>query len=183
MTGKIILLLGPMFGSKSTALISYANRYKIAKKNTVLIKYSKDTRYSETDICSHDKMSITATFSSDNLKVLLEEKQLIQADVILIDEIQFFPDAPDVCDVWANQGKIVILAGLSGNFKREPFKVISELIPKAEEITHLKAVCVTCGQDAQFTMRMNNDMSSELIGGLELYEPRCRECFYPRVFK
>lgn len=174
--GKIILILSCMFSGKTETLISYARRYTLAKKRIVIIKYSKDIRYSNEDICSHNRASIKATFSVDRLEPLLNNDEIKNTDVVLIDEGQFFNDLSEVCDILAKD-KIVIVAGLNGDYKREPFKTISDILPKCEEIIHLKAVCSRCGDDAHFTKRLINDDRVEVIGGSDLYEPRCRNCF------
>jgi len=177
MPGKLILILSCMFSGKTETLISYARRYTLAKKKIVLVKYSGDTRYDAENICSHNRTQIKATFSCSLLTPLLEEKVVEEADVVLIDEGQFFKDAPAVCDFLARQGKVVIVAALNGTYQRKPFPIVSELIPLAEEITHLKAVCSVCGEDAHYTKRTVAGDGVELIGGAESYEPRCRGCF------
>lgn len=174
--GKIILILSCMFAGKTETLLTYAKRFILAKKKIVLIKYSKDTRYTISEICSHNHNSLKATFVGDNLEMFDNEQQLIESDVICIDEIQFFHDALAYCDKWANT-KIVIVAGLNGNYKREEFPVISQLIPVAEDFIKLSAVCSICGEDAHFTQRIVKSDSIELIGGAESYQPRCRKCF------
>jgi thymidine kinase len=166
-----------MFSSKTETLISYARRYILAKKNVVLIKYLHDKRYSVEEICSHNKTSIKATFVTDNLTSLLEEKELKEAHVVLIDEGQFFNDADTICDYLATMGKIVIVACLNGNYKREPFPIVSILISQAEEIICQKAVCSLCGEDGHFTKKLASDNHTILIGGSEIYTPRCRMCF------
>lgn len=187
-SGKIILILSCMFAGKTETLITHARRHILARRNIVLIKYSKDIRYSLNEICSHNQNTLQATFSCSELKsILISETsgisevypaELQKADVVLIDEIQFFPDAPEFCEKLANDGKIVIVAGLNGNYKREAFPVISQLIPIVEEIINLSAVCSKCGENAYFTKRIvkGSDLV-ELIGGAESYQPRCRKCF------
>jgi thymidine kinase len=176
-SGKIILILSCMFAGKTETLITYARRYILAKKKIVLIKYSKDTRYTVDDICSHNQNSIKATFSGNFLTDFAETAEVKHADVILIDEVQFFPDADILCDFWADSGKVVVAAGLNGNFKREEFPVMSRLIPISEELITLRAVCSICGEDAHFTKRIVQDSNVEFIGGAESYQPRCRRCF------
>jgi thymidine kinase len=174
--GKITLILGPMFSSKTTSLIAFAKKYHIAQKKIILIKYSKDNRYSiENEICSHDRESIKATFSLDNLSSVILDST--GADVVLIDEGQFFPDLASVCDELANLGKIVIVSALNGDFRREPFSQITELLPKCEEVHYRSAVCRRCFEDAYFTKRLTSSQDVEVIGGSEMYEPRCRKCF------
>jgi thymidine kinase len=175
--GKIVLILSCMFAGKTETLITHARRHILARRKIVLIKYSRDTRYTIDEICSHNHNTIKATFACSELKTVAESPEVRSADVVLIDEIQFFPDAPEVCEELANNGKIVVVAGLNGNYKREEFPVISKLIPLAEEFISLPAVCSVCGENAYFTKRIVAGDGIELIGGAESYQPRCRKCF------
>lgn len=53
--GKIILIIGPMWGGKSTKLLEVINRYNIKKMKTCIVKYSLDDRYSgDNKILTHD---------------------------------------------------------------------------------------------------------------------------------
>lgn len=45
------------------------------------------------------------------------------------------------------------MAGLDGTFQRKPFGSILELIPIAEKVMKLSAVCMYCSKDAPFTLR------------------------------
>lgn len=194
-SGKIILILSCMFSGKTETLLTYARRYTFAKKKIVLVKYSKDNRYNESEtnpsetnpcetsekIISHNKTMMNSTFSCCLLSEISETNEIKNSDVILIDEIQFFADAPVECEKFANNGKIVIVSGLNGNFKREEFPVISKLLSLCEEVKMLSSVCSQCGEDAHFTHR--NDKTNdtiEVIGGIGLYEPRCRKCFFEK---
>jgi len=76
----------------------------------------------------------------------------------------------------ANKGKIVIIAALDATFQRKPFDVIN-LLPLAEKVIKLSAVCVVCSDDAPFTQRLVENSEVELIGGTESYRPVCRKCF------
>ena len=68
-------------------------------------------------------------------------------------------------------------AGLDGNYKREPFGQILKLIPHAESVVKLHALCMLCGDGtkASFTKRLTNESSQKLIGNTN-YIPVCREC-------
>ncbi len=74
-------------------------------------------------------------------------------------------------------GKIVIVAALDATFQRKPFGKILELIPLAEKVSKLTAICVRCGDEACFTQRISKETHVELIGGEETYRPLCRLCF------
>jgi len=84
----------------------------------------------------------------------------------------------DFCDSLANEGKIVIISALDGDYNRELFGEISQLISKAEHILKLKAVCTECYQDASFTKRKIDNKEQLLIGGSESYIAVCRRCYF-----
>ena len=77
--GGITLYIGPMFARKSSSLIRDINRYKIAKKKCVCIKFKGDDRYSKTEIVSHDGIKIKA-LSCTKLAEL--DKKLDRYDVV-----------------------------------------------------------------------------------------------------
>ena len=77
----------------------------------------------------------------------------------------------------AEQGKIVIVAALDGTFQRKSFGRILELIPHAEHVIKLHAVCAVCGENASFSQRLSCQQQVQLIGGEELYRPVCRNCY------
>ena len=174
--GKIILIISCMFSSKTTTLISYIRRYTIAKKTILTINFARDTRYDNSSIVSHDNIKYKADYMCNNLSEIPEE-HIEKVDVIVIDEGAFFNDLVSFADNWANKGKIVIVAGLDGTYQREPFPNIVNLIPKAEEVHKLSAICTLCGEDAHFTKRIIESNQQILIGGSDIYEARCRICF------
>jgi thymidine kinase len=175
-SGFIRLYMGPMFSGKTSALLEAYTRHTIAKRKCLLVKYIGDTRYDVKNIVSHDGKKIE---SSCNCKLLYEIDNIVNNyQVICIDEIQFFQDAPIFCDKWANEGLIVELAGLSGTYLREEFPVISQLIPLAEEIHKKTAICVQTGKDAQYTFRLSDDNTTVVIGGLDKYTPMDRVTFF-----
>lgn len=176
--GELNLILGPMYSGKTSTLLSRYLRYKVGNKKCLLIKYKKDDRYSEDKIVTHNLIEESA-FSCN----LLEEcdKLVNQFDVILIDEIQFYDDASIFCDKWANMDKIVEVSGLNGDFKRQPFKQISLLIPLCDSLTHLKAVDRENGKDAPFTARLTAQNKQTLIGGEDLYKAVSRENYIEHV--
>lgn len=177
MTGKLNLIIGPMFSGKSTILLTRYRRYQIAGKRCLLVKYAKDRRYnnSEEMLITHDQLSYRAT----SCHQLGELTDLIQNyDVICIDEIQFYPDASRYCEQWANEGKIVEVCGLSGDYRRQPFEQISLLVPLAEHISFVTAVCRDTGREAPFTMRLSDEEQQEVIGSTDKYQAVSRDRYF-----
>lgn len=70
------------------------------------------------------------------------------------------------------------MSALGSTYQREGFNDILDLIPKAEKIKQLHAICKLCYHQASFTLRtVLDDANVELIGGGEAYMPVCRECY------
>ncbi|WP_317235357.1 thymidine kinase [Niabella ginsengisoli] len=100
------------------------------------------------------------------------------ADVIGIDEAQFFDDGlPEVCDKLAYQGIRVIVAGLDMDFTGKPFGQMPFLLAKADYVTKLHAICVKCGNIANYSYRKIPDDDQLMLGAMDAYEPRCRKCY------
>ena len=172
------LILGPMFAGKSTCLLAEERKSKIAKKKVVCVKHAFDTRYtSGTEIATHNKeYSSAPSYASHSLLAIVELLSLY--DVILIDEGQFFSDLVEGIQALLAQQKYIVIAALASDYKRESFRPIAELIPKADQIIHLCAICPQCGNDAPFTSRIVHTTEDQtLVGGSDIYEPRCRDCF------
>ncbi|QDJ95080.1 thymidine kinase [Hypsugopox virus] len=172
--GKIELILGPMFSGKTSELGRRIRRHKIAKRDCVIIKYDKDTRYGK-DVFTHDGIAMSAMFTSKLNDLCLD---FINFSVIGIDEGQFFTDIVEFCERMANLGKIVIVAALDGTYQRLPFGNILNLIPIAEEVIKLSSVCTICGESASFSKRISNETEIEVIGGEDKYIATCRNCFF-----
>lgn len=174
-TGKLNLIIGCMFSGKTTELINQYYRNTIAGKKCVMVKYSGDNRYDSESVATHSGIHVNA-ISTDNLGKI--ENNVSEYDAIFIDEVQFYSDAVIYCDKWANEGKYIFACGLSGTFQRKPFKIISELIPLADNILFLRAVCKHSGKSASFTKRLTKDKELEIIGGSDMYEATSREYFF-----
>jgi len=173
--GLIRLYIGSMFSGKSSALIEAYTRHNIAKRKCLLIKHINDTRYDAKKIVSHDGKSVP----SISLNLLCDVDHLVKGyNVICIDEVQFFEDAPIFCDKWANEGLIVEASGLSGTYMRTEFPIISKLIPLAEEIHKKSAICCETGNDANFTHRKTSESDTIVIGGIDKYNPVDRYTYF-----
>ena len=177
--GYLELIIGPMYAGKSTELIRIINRYKCLKKNIITINHAFNDRYGTTGLSTHNKEVVYDCIILDKLKNL-EQDILFKNDVIIIEELQFFDDAYEVIIDWCdNHKKIVIAAGLDGDFMRNPFGDVLKLIPHAEKITKLCALCKKCGDGttANFTKRITISNEKTLVGSDDIYEAVCRKHF------
>ena len=175
--GYLELILGPMFSGKTTRLIQHYKAYKFIEKRVVVINYSLDTRYSETALSSHDRVEIPCVFTS----TLADKSTWIDADVILINEGQFFGDlVPMVMEMVDTYNKKVHICGLDGDFRRQRFGSLLDLIPYADKVEKLSAFCGMCrdGTPAIFSHRVSAEVNQVVIGS-DNYMPLCRSC-YPK---
>ena len=175
------LIIGPMFAGKSTELIKKIKMYNILEKNVLVINHSINNRYGTHGICTHDKDSINNSINIEKLAELEKDefKQLFNdAEVIIIDEIQFFSDAFEKITNWLDvYNKKIICAGLISDFEKKPFGDVLSLIPHAEEIIKLSALCKKCknGTKACFTKRIVNNNNVIMVGEDSSYEAVCRK--------
>ncbi|XP_036949179.1 thymidine kinase, cytosolic [Acanthopagrus latus] len=172
--GQIQVIFGPMFSGKSTELMRRVRRFQIAQYNCLVVKYAKDTRYSDSGMATHDKNTMAAVPANRLGDV---HSLALQACVIGIDEGQFFPDTVEFCEEMANLGKTVIVAALDGTFQRKPFGNILNLVPLAESVVKLNAVCMQCYKEAAYTKRIGAEKEVEVIGGADKYQAVCRKCY------
>ena len=125
----------------------------------------------------HDDQAIQTTQTVTKLNDI-DQEAINRSTVIGIDEGQFFDDIALFAEKQANIGKILIIAALDGNFRREGFNKILELVPLAESVVKLNAVCMKCYQIASFTKRLGPEKEIEIIGGQDKYMAVCRTCFW-----
>lgn len=173
--GVIEVICGSMFSGKTEELIRRLKRARFAKQKVEIFKPQIDTRYSVEEVVSHDSNSIPSTpvTSSGNILLLASD-----VDVVGIDEAQFFDNnLVDVCNKLADQGIRVIVAGLDMDFKGKPFGPIPHIMATAEHVTKVHAICVKCGNLAQYSHRLTETDKLVLLGETDVYEPLCRTCF------
>ena len=102
--------------------------------------------------------------------------QYALANVIAIDEAQFFSDLMEFCTRAADEdGKEIIVAGLDGDFRRRKFGQVLDLVPHADDVTKLTARCARCAAPGLFSLRISAEEDTTLIGGKDKYLPVCRK--------
>jgi len=176
--GWIEVVCGSMFSGKTEELIRRLKRAKIANLRVEIFKPKIDTRYDEQKIVSHDENAILSTPIDNSQTILLLASDV---DVVGVDEAQFFDDQlPEVCEQLAMRGIRVIVAGLDMDYQRKPFGQMPNLLAKADFITKLHAICVRCGNIANYSYRKTTQEGQVVVGEKDIYEPRCRSCYHKK---
>lgn len=180
-SGRLELIIGPMYASKSTEVIRRINRYRAKNLNVLVINHSFNNRYGSTNITTHDSTELKCCLILDNLMDIFTKysDRYKEADIIAIEELQFFQDAFQfVTTALDRDHKQIVAAGLIADYKREKFGQILDLIPHAEDIIHLKAYCSLCKDitDGCFTKRICKvaDDKQVFVGTTESYITVCR---------
>src|SRR6185295_331059 len=178
--GWIEVITGSMFSGKSEELIRRLRRAQIGRQKVQIFKPVIDNRYSENHIVSHSDMRIASQTvrDSDELVNCVDN----ETDVVGIDEGQFFDNKlPAACNLLADRGKRVIVAGLDKDYLGRPFEPMPQLLAVAEYITKTLAICMVCGSPANHTQRIVASEDRVLVGAQGMYEARCRRCFDPTL--
>jgi len=173
--GWIEVICGSMFSGKTEELIRRLKRVKIANLKVEIFKPAIDIRYDEVKIVSHDTNAIQSTPIDNSQKILLMANDV---EVVGIDEAQFFDEElPAVCDELAHLGILVIVAGLDMDYLMKPFGPMPFILAKADYVTKLHAVCMKCGNMANYSYRKIPNEDQVMLGAKDVYEPRCRVCY------
>jgi len=174
--GYLEMWVGPMFSGKTTQLIQTYKKNSYIGKRIVVVNYVGDTRYHETLLSTHDHIMIPCVQTQTLSDI---KNTLYEADVIMINEGQFFEDLYEmVCQLVDKDYKTVYISALDGDFQRKKFGRVLDLIPLCDKVTKLHALCSQCrdGTPAIFSHRKIADVSQVVIGS-DIYEPLCRGCY------
>ncbi len=174
--GWIEVICGSMFSGKTEELIRRLNRARIAKQKVEVFKPAMDTRYDEEDVVSHDDNKSPSIPVQNASQILFYAEDI---EVVGIDEAQFFGnELVTVCNQLADRGKRVVVSGLDMDYQGNPFGPIPQLLSIAEYVTKVHAICIRCGNLANYSHRTINSDKLVMLGETDVYEPLCRTCFF-----
>jgi len=160
------IILGCMFSGKSTELIRRLSRYQAINKNILAINHSFDSR-TDDSIKTHKGTTIPAV-KSNKLMTIIDTLDYKNAEIIGIDEAQFFEDLYEFVLTCERDNKDLIICGLDGDYQRKPMGQILDCIPLCNSVVKLNALDKD-GSDAIFTKRINSEEGAIVIGGSDKY--------------
>jgi thymidine kinase len=201
--GYLELILGPMFSGKSSRLVEIYKQCNFCNIPVAVINHSIDKRYDDTLLSTHDKVMIPCIQTNklrdiwyydeglqgsekngniiDNQVVLnrLDDSvKLVAADVIIINEGQFFEDLLPAINHMLQHNKKIYVGGLDGDFERKKFGQILDLIPLCDKVTKMTSLCGICknGTAGIFSKRISLEKEQTVVGS-DNYIPVCRSCY------
>jgi len=193
----LTVCFGPMFSGKTAFLAEHASRLSsIAKRKVLVCMPATDTRRSREEIVSLGGARAPAIQIGDPFEILgLAES--VQAQEVLIDEVQFFrqmvekEDREDWSIVFVVKALLqqeinVCVTGLNTDFLGYSFRPTTDLMGIADDLMRMRAVCTVCGEPADWSLRLIDGQpvgTGKLIvvagtqgeegKGRETYEARC----------
>lgn len=176
--GKLTMVTGPMFASKSTEILKRVLWARHGESlNVLVVKPGFDDRYSTTKIVSHDGLSVEA----ESIHRWEDIHNPNPPDLVCVDEIQFFQrpffdgDIVEIVRGFLENGVDVVCAGLDMDANGKPFPVSASLIAMADEVIKKTAHCSICGSPAPKTKKLTEGTSTVELGEKDKYEPRCNK--------
>ena len=178
--GWVEVIAGSMFSGKSEELIRRLRRAKIARQKVQVFKPELDSRFADNQIVSHSEMRHDSANSRSAAEILAKVDD--DTEVVGIDEGQFFDnELVEVANELARRGVRVIIAGLDQDYTGQPWEPMPQLLAVAEYITKTHAICMRCGQPANYSQRTFESEERVAVGAADKYEARCRRCFVPHA--
>lgn len=174
---KFITYCGPMWSGKTSFLLKRIERYELKGRKVILFKPNVDNRYSQTDVITHAgdrRKALSVSEGKDILAAIADADDT--PDVIAVDEAFMVKDIADTLIWLFRGGATIIVASLDLSFKGKSFREMEKMLTWTTEVHKCFAVCSVCGRDAPYTYRKTQDDEDIIVGGQEIYEPRCFSC-------
>lgn len=166
---EFVIFTGPMFGGKTTRMLSLLERAKYRKKKIVLFKPTGDDRYSANKVKTHTGASWAATLVNNGQDILDTANG---SDIVAVDEAFMIPGSADALIQLFKSGKTIYVSSIQLSASGEPFEEIAKMFPWATKIEICPAVCPISGQDAYYTIAKKEGLDTIHVGGSDTYEPR-----------
>ena len=180
--GEINIIIGCMFSGKTSELIRECRRRLNIGQKILGINYSEDKRYTDEDyIVAHNLERIQCIRTKYLCDISYDE--INKVDFIFIDEGQFFTDLKEYVVKWCEEyNKSITVISLDGDFQRNMFGNIFQLIPYCDKIIKLTALCKLCcdGTEGLFTGRISEE-NEQVVIGVNNYVPLCRKHFLEKT--
>jgi thymidine kinase len=186
------LFIGPIFSGKTSKLVEIYKQCIFCNIPVAVINHSIDKRYDDSLLSTHDKVMIPCIQTNKLIDIWYYKKyadevflhrvddsaKLINADVIIINEGQFFEDLLPAVEHMLQHNKKIYVGGLDGDFERKKFGQILDIIPLCDKVTKMTSLCGICknGTAGIFSKRISLEKEQTVVGS-DNYIPVCRSCY------
>lgn len=166
---EFIVYTGPMFGAKTTRMLSVLERCSYQNRKVIAFKPKMDDRYSEGEICTHAGLKFPAINVNTGTEIIELSRD---HDVIGVDEAFMIDGCADALIHLFRCGKTIVVSSIQMSASGNVFQEVASILPWATSIEVCPAVCVKTGNNAYYTVRKVDNLSEIEVGGADIYEPR-----------
>ena len=186
MKNEFVIFTGPMFGGKTTKLLSAVDRYSYQKRTILAFKPAVDNRYAPGYIVTHTGGKVGAELVTSGAQIftivnahegpgLFEPRKTA---VIAVDEAFMIPGCGETLVGLFRRGHTILASSLQLSSNGLPYDELSAMMPYATRVEVCPAVCTQCGSDAHYTEKVGGRSDHEIeVGGADMYQPRCSAHF------
>jgi thymidine kinase len=148
--GSISVTGGPMYAGKTSLAIGLANQRSFLGEKIIYINHESDNRETaggvEGVFTSHNASNRFLCSMVKTSKVSrLDEVDVEDADLIIVDEGQLFPDLAETVISWADDlNKNVEVYCVDATFEQKLFDNVAKLLAHANNYTKVTGQCLFC---------------------------------------
>ena len=177
MKNEFVMFVGPMFGGKTTKLLSAIDRYKYQGRKILTFKPDVDERYSKEEIVTHWNTRVPAKRIKHGVDII-ESVSDGEKLVIAVDESFMIPGVAETLIELFKAGHTIVVSSLQLSSDFTPYEEMQAMMPYATKVEVCPAVCSTCGVDAFYTKKIGGRSDHQIeVGGSEMYQPKCLKHF------
>lgn len=169
MQPRLTVYTGPMFGSKTTKMLSVLERASYQNKNVIAFKPKMDDRYASSEIVTHTGLRFPAINVNSGEQILSLSQDY---DIVGIDEAFMIDGVASAVLELFKKGKSVVVSSIQLSASGQVFEEIKDILPWATKVEICPAVCVKTGHDAYYTVKKSETSGEIQVGGSDIYEPR-----------
>ncbi len=181
MNNEFQMYVGPMFGGKTTRMLSQVERYSYMGEEALLFKPKLDERYDSSSICSHtgQKQEAIRVEHGADIRRIVSAIYGGTPSVIAIDEAFMIPGSGFAAVQLFKEGHTVLVASLQLSSDGSAYEEIQEMFPYATYVAVCPAVDPVSKKDAYYTEKYGGRKDHAIeVGGAEMYRPRDWEGFF-----
>ena len=175
MINQFRMYVGPMFGGKTTRMLSQIERYSYMGEEALIFKPKVDERYDIASVVAHGgekKEAIRVQMGMD-IERIVSSLYGGTPSVIAIDEAFMIPGSGDAAVNLFKRGHTILVSSLQLSSDGSPYEEIQKMFPYATYVAVCPAVDPISKRDAYYTEKYGGRKDHGIeVGGSEMYRPR-----------
>ena len=181
MRNEFKMYVGPMFGGKTTRMLSQIERYAYMGEETLIFKPKVDERYDNNAIVSHTglKQAAVRVQTGADIERMVSSICGSAPSIVAIDEAFMIPGAGQAAVNLFMRGHTLLVSSLQLSSDGSPYEEVQAMFPYATYVAVCPAVDPISKHDAFYTEKYGGRKDHGIeVGGAEMYRPRDWQGFF-----